>query len=297
MRAMHGMRAKSVRAPQRASDELRSDKTATIFLHTHAHTHTCSPPCMYAHISHSHIHMRGMTAQNELDRADQCRIPSGDNAPKAVSVGGGAELGVGAGDVATGGGDGGAQAKAVDSAAPAEGAAGDAGAPGGEATAAEGGESADAAVAVAGASAGGGEAPGNGAAPEVEAAAKEDSAQKEKPVEKEKSALEKSGSAEYNTAKAGAPFHREVSEILTSHFKAQWRQVWLRRKLPGEALPILPKPAGEKAKGGGGLTSPRQQQVGLEHERRSLSTLCSMIPLRTQIQVHMYPIACTQTHK
>ncbi len=137
-----------------------------------------------------------------------------------------------------------------------------------EAVAVGGGESADAAVA--GSGAGGGEAAGKDAAPEVESAERAKSA--ENPVEKEKSALEKRGSTEYNIAKAGAPFHREVSEILTSHFKAQWRQVWLRRKLPGEALPILPKPAGEKAKGGGGLTSPRQQQVGLSHERRSLST-------------------------
>ena len=37
--------------------------------------------------------------------------------------------------------------------------------------------------------------------------------------------------------------------------------MWLRRKLPGEALPIVPKPAGEKVKGAGGITSPRQQQV------------------------------------
>ena len=40
--------------------------------------------------------------------------------------------------------------------------------------------------------------------------------------------------------------------------------MWLRRKLPGEALPIVPKAAGEKVKGAGGLTSPRQQQVSIE---------------------------------
>jgi hypothetical protein len=35
-----------------------------------------------------------------------------------------------------------------------------------------------------------------------------------------------------------------VNQILHTHFRQQWRQTWLRRKLPGEALPILPKEAG-----------------------------------------------------
>ena len=37
--------------------------------------------------------------------------------------------------------------------------------------------------------------------------------------------------------------YRQVNDLLHEHFRLQWRQIWLRRKLPGEIsclLPLLP---------------------------------------------------------
>jgi len=45
--------------------------------------------------------------------------------------------------------------------------------------------------------------------------------------------IDTTGGKEYNSAKAGAALHRQVNKILHDHFQTHWRQVWLRRKLPG----------------------------------------------------------------